>query len=41
VDARTRSREADEVPQMRIAQRAIAAFRKDGKTHAATGDLPI
>ena len=32
---------ADEVHQMRIAQRAIAAFKKDGKTHAATGDLPI
>jgi acyl-CoA dehydrogenase len=32
---------ADEVHQMRIAQRAIAAFKKDGRTHAATGDLPI
>jgi hypothetical protein len=32
---------ADEVHQMRIAQRAIAAWKKDGKTHAATGDLPI
>src|SRR6185503_15717195 len=32
---------ADEVHQMRSAQRAIAVFKKDGKTHAATGDLPI
>jgi acyl-CoA dehydrogenase len=32
---------ADEVHQMRIAQRAIAAFRDTGSTHRATGDLPI
>jgi acyl-CoA dehydrogenase len=32
---------ADEVHQMRIAQRAIAAFKKDGNTQAATGALPI
>ena len=32
---------ADEVHQMRIAQRAIAAFTDDGSTRAATGNLPI
>ena len=32
---------ADEVHQMRIAQRSIAAFRDNGTTKTATGDLPI
>ncbi len=32
---------ADEVHQMRIAQRTIAAFTNDGTTKAATGNLPI
>jgi acyl-CoA dehydrogenase len=32
---------ADEVHQMRIAQRSIAAFKKDGTTKAATGGLPV
>ncbi len=32
---------ADEVHQMRIAQRAIAAFKDHGTTRSATGDLPI
>src|ERR1043165_9784385 len=32
---------ADEVHQMRIAQRAIAAFQKDKSTRAATGNLPV
>ena len=32
---------ADEVHQMRIAQRAIAAWKDTGSTHAATGDLPV
>ncbi|HEV7730676.1 MAG TPA: acyl-CoA dehydrogenase family protein [Candidatus Binatia bacterium] len=32
---------ADEVHQMRIAQRSIAALKKDGNTKAATGGLPI
>jgi len=32
---------ADEVHQMRIAQRTIAAYKDDGTTRAATGDLPI
>ncbi|MGH9246548.1 MAG: acyl-CoA dehydrogenase family protein [Acidimicrobiales bacterium] len=32
---------ADEVHQMRIAQRTIAAYRDDGSTRAATGDLPL
>lgn len=32
---------ADEVHQMRIAERAIAAFVADGTTRAATGDLPV
>jgi acyl-CoA dehydrogenase len=31
----------DEVHQMRIAQRTIAAYRDHGTTKAATGDLPI
>ena len=32
---------ADEVHQMRIAQRTIAAYRDTGTTKVATGDLPI
>ncbi|MCP4382551.1 MAG: acyl-CoA dehydrogenase [Hyphomicrobiales bacterium] len=32
---------ADEIHQMRIAERAIAAYRDSGSTHAATGDLPL
>jgi acyl-CoA dehydrogenase len=32
---------ADEIHQMRIAQRAIAAYKDHGSTHTATGDLPI
>jgi acyl-CoA dehydrogenase len=32
---------ADEVHQMRIAQRTIAAYKDDGSTRAATGNLPI
>ena len=32
---------ADEVHQMRIAQRTIAAYRDSGSTRTATGDLPI
>ena len=32
---------ADEVHQMRIAQRTIAAYTDHGSTKAATGDLPI
>lgn len=32
---------ADEIHQMRIAQRTIAAYQDDGSTRAATGDLPI
>jgi acyl-CoA dehydrogenase len=32
---------ADEVHQMRIAQRTIAAYKDDGTTRAATGDLPL
>ena len=32
---------ADEVHQMRIAQRTIAAYRDHGTTKSATGDLPI
>lgn len=32
---------ADEIHQMRIAQRTIAAFRDDGTTRAATGGLPV
>ncbi len=31
----------DEVHQMRIAQRTIAAYQKDGSTRAATGNLPL
>jgi acyl-CoA dehydrogenase len=31
----------DEVHQMRIAERAIAAYKRDGSTRAATGDLPV
>jgi acyl-CoA dehydrogenase len=31
----------DEVHQMRIAQRTIAAYTKNGNTRAGTGDLPI
>lgn len=32
---------ADEIHQMRIAQRTIAAYKDHGTTRAATGDLPI
>jgi acyl-CoA dehydrogenase len=32
---------ADEVHQMRIAQRTIGAYTSDGSTRRATGDLPI
>ncbi|MBX3025527.1 acyl-CoA dehydrogenase family protein [bacterium] len=32
---------ADEVHQMRIAQRTIAAYTKEGSTRTATGDLPL
>ncbi|MEZ5243890.1 MAG: acyl-CoA dehydrogenase family protein [Acidimicrobiales bacterium] len=32
---------ADEVHQMRIAQRTIAAYKDHGTTRAATGDLPV
>jgi acyl-CoA dehydrogenase len=32
---------ADEVHQMRIAQRTIAAYRDEGSTRRATGDLPL
>ncbi|MFV0316850.1 MAG: acyl-CoA dehydrogenase family protein [Microthrixaceae bacterium] len=32
---------ADEIHQMRIAQRTIAAYKDYGSTRAATGDLPI
>jgi acyl-CoA dehydrogenase len=32
---------ADEIHQMRIAQRAIGAYRDSGSTRTATGDLPI
>jgi acyl-CoA dehydrogenase len=32
---------ADEVHQMRIAQRTIAAFKDSGSTRIATGDLPL
>ncbi len=31
----------DEVHQMRIAERAIAAYQRDGTTRTATGDLPV
>jgi acyl-CoA dehydrogenase len=32
---------ADEIHQMRIAQRAIAAYTETGSTRRATGDLPM
>ena len=32
---------ADEVHQWRIAERTIAAFKKDGSTRGATGGLPV
>ena len=32
---------ADEIHQMRIAQRTIAAYRDHGSTRTATGDLPL
>jgi acyl-CoA dehydrogenase len=32
---------ADEVHQWRIAQRTIDAYKKDGNTRKATGDLPL
>jgi acyl-CoA dehydrogenase len=32
---------ADEVHQMRIAQRTIAAYKKDKSTRVATGNLPV
>jgi acyl-CoA dehydrogenase len=32
---------ADEVHQMRIAQRTIAAYKEQGSTRRATGDLPL
>ena len=32
---------ADEVHQMRIAQRTIAAYKDNGTTKAATGNLPL
>jgi len=32
---------ADEVHQMRIAQRTIEAYTRDGSTGTATGDLPL
>jgi acyl-CoA dehydrogenase len=32
---------ADEIHQMRIAQRTIASYKDHGSTRAATGDLPI
>ena len=32
---------ADEIHQMRIAQRTIAAYRDTGSTRLGTGDLPI
>src|SRR5262245_829612 len=32
---------ADEIHQMRIAQRTIAAYKDTGSTRAATGDLPV
>lgn len=32
---------ADEIHQMRIAQRTIAAFTDTGTTKRATGDLPL
>jgi acyl-CoA dehydrogenase len=32
---------ADEIHQMRIAERTIAAYRDTGSTRRATGDLPL
>jgi acyl-CoA dehydrogenase len=32
---------ADEIHQMRIAQRTIAAYKDFGSTTKATGDLPL
>ena len=32
---------ADEIHQMRIAQRTIAAYSREGSTRRATGDLPL
>jgi acyl-CoA dehydrogenase len=32
---------ADEIHQMRIAQRSIAAYKDHGSTRSATGDLPV
>ncbi|MFG1957554.1 hypothetical protein [Nonomuraea sp. NPDC049028] len=32
---------ADEIHQMRIAERTIAAYRDTGSTAAATGGLPL
>jgi acyl-CoA dehydrogenase len=32
---------ADEIHQMRIAQRTIAAYSDHGTTKAATGNLPL
>ena len=32
---------ADEIHQMRIAQRTIAAYKDHGNTKKATGDLPL
>nr|MCU0270548.1 acyl-CoA dehydrogenase [Acidimicrobiales bacterium] len=32
---------ADEIHQMRIAERTIAAYKDHGTTRAATGDLPL
>ena len=32
---------ADEIHQMRIAQRTITAWKDHGTTRQATGDLPI
>jgi acyl-CoA dehydrogenase len=32
---------ADEIHQMRIAQRTIASYRDYGSTRLATGNLPI
>jgi acyl-CoA dehydrogenase len=32
---------ADEIHQMRIAERLIASYRDHGTTKAATGNLPV
>jgi acyl-CoA dehydrogenase len=32
---------ADEIHQMRIAERTIAAYKDTGSTNAATGGLPL